>query len=321
MSKGKSVRLFLADGTPGGLVTAEIMNWTGHVIAAPRSDLASLVGREEVARTGVYLLLGDDPDRPGGSVAYVGEGDDVSKRLRSHGRSEEAGGKDFWDRAVVLTSKDTNLTKAHARYLEARIIELAAEAGRVRLLNQTAPDLIPLPEADRSDMEFFVEQARIVLPVLGLNLLRSTRMDMAVASDEAHAGSGSPILSLSSAKVAVDAVAQEVDGEFIVREGSTARARWVATGGHSYKKLRLQLEEEGVLVPVADGSAMTFETDCVFASPSAAAAVVLGRNANGRLEWKVRDTGVTYAQWQERPLDTMAVGMSEPRQWTHRPGR
>jgi hypothetical protein len=69
MSVGKSVRLFLADGTPGGLLTAEIMNWTGHVIAAPRSDMPALLKRPEVGRTGVYLLIGDDPESLTGSLA------------------------------------------------------------------------------------------------------------------------------------------------------------------------------------------------------------------------------------------------------------
>jgi hypothetical protein len=122
MSVGKSVRLFLADGTPGGLLTAEIMNWTGHVIAAPRSDMPALLKRPEVGRTGVYLLIGDDPESLTGSLAYVGEADVIGKRLQTHARPEEQGGKDFWSRAVVLTSKDMNLTKAHARYLESRLI-------------------------------------------------------------------------------------------------------------------------------------------------------------------------------------------------------
>ena len=173
MSTGKSVRLFLADGTPGGLLTAEIMNWTGHIVAAPRSDLAALLKRPETSRTGIYILIGDDPESVGGQMAYVGEGDDVSKRLYQHARPEDQGGKDFWDRAIVITSKDTNLTKAHARYLESRFISLGVQANRAKLTNATAPEPIVLPEADVSDMEYFIEQARIVLPVLGVNIFRS----------------------------------------------------------------------------------------------------------------------------------------------------
>jgi len=173
VSVGRSIRAFLADGTPGGLLTAEIMNWTGHIVAAPRSDLAALLRRPEISRTGVYFLLGDDPEGFGGTLAYVGEGDDAGTRLRQHARTEDQGGKDFWVRAIVLTSKDANLTKAHARYLESSFIALAQQARRSRLLNGTAPPPLPLPESDRSDMEYLIAQAKISLPVLGVNILRA----------------------------------------------------------------------------------------------------------------------------------------------------
>ncbi|GAA2078870.1 GIY-YIG nuclease family protein [Aeromicrobium halocynthiae] len=305
---GKSVRLFLADGTPGGLVTAEIMNWTGHVIAAPRSDLGTLLKRPETSRTGVYVLLGDDPDAPGGTLAYVGEGDDVGKRIAAHHRQEGSGGKDFWDRVVVLTSKDANLTKAHARYLESRFIAVAAEAKRSSLVNGTAPPTLPLPEADRSDMEFFVEQAKIVLPVLGVNLLRSTRLSAQAAAPAVHAspaGAGaSPVFTLTV--TGVDANAQEVDGEFVVRQGSLARPAWSGVS-LSYEKLRQQLETDGSLVLTSDGKHREFAQDVVFASPSAAAAIVLGRSANGRTEWKVDGTQVTYAAWQESLVEAVTA--------------
>jgi len=299
---GKSVRLFLADGSPGGLITAEIMNWTGHVIAAPRSDLATLLRRPEVARTGIYLLLGDDPESPGSTVAYVGEGDDVGKRLTAHARGESTGGKDFWNRAVVLTSKDMNLTKAHARYLEPRMIALAVEAARVRLTNSTAPPTIQLPEADYSDMEFFIEQAKIVLPVLGVNLLRSTRVSPpAPTSGGGSLVTPSPTFTITS-RAGADATAQEVDGEFTVREGSRARSEWVG-GDHSYAELWRRTESSGALPLVPDGSTRVFSRDVVFTSPSAAAAVVLGRTANGRTEWKVQGQRTTYGQWQESLLE------------------
>lgn len=306
---GKSVRLFLVDGTSGGLVTAEIMNWTGHVIAGPRTDLPALVKREESQKTGIYLLLGEDPDSPGGTLAYIGESDVVAKRLVQHARTEKNGGKDFWNRAVVLTSKDMNLTKAHARYLESRLIVLSAAAGRVKLMNGNNPPPVSLPEADRSDMEYFIEQAKIVLPVLGINLLRSTKA-AAVAPSPADGvlGETSPVFRLTSMKAAIDATAQEVDGEFIVREGSRARSEWIG-GDQNYRKLRLQLEGDGTLALAPDGLTMMFTHDYVFASPSAAAAAVLGRNSNGRLEWKVDGSSTTYGEWQESLL---VEAMEEP---------
>ena len=305
MSVGKSVRLFLADGTPGGLLTAEIMNWTGHVVAAPRSDLAALLQRPESRRTGIYILLGDDPNSLGGTIAYIGEGDDVSKRLYQHARPEDQGGKDFWDRAIVLTSKDTNLTKAHVRYLESRFISLAQQANRAVLVNGTAPTPLPLPEADISDMEYFIAQARIVLPVLGVNLLRAVTTPTPTRSkseETASFGESSPVFEMSLKKSGVVATAQEFDGEFTVHESSLARAEWTGVDD-GYKRLREKLDADGTLVPSDDGKAAVFTRSYVFASPSAAAAVVAGRSANGRVEWKVQGSGVSYGSWQSESVD------------------
>jgi hypothetical protein len=107
---GKQIKLFLVDGTPGRLTTAEITNWTGHVMAAGRSDLADLLKRDEAQRTGVYLLLGDDESAVGDTRCYIGEADVVADRLRHHHRE-----RDFWDRVIVITSKDTKCVSGWLR--------------------------------------------------------------------------------------------------------------------------------------------------------------------------------------------------------------
>ena len=84
---GKQVRLFLVDGTVGGLMTAEILNWTGHMLRARRKDLTRIKNREEAQRTGVYVLFGTDEE--GEPAAYIGEGDSVVKRLDSHNAQKE----------------------------------------------------------------------------------------------------------------------------------------------------------------------------------------------------------------------------------------
>lgn len=308
MSPGKSVRLFLAEGTPGGLLTAEIMNWTGHVVAAPRSDLASLLKRPEVERTGVYILLGDDPESLGDQLAYIGESDDVKKRLTQHNRPTDQNGKEFWNRAIVLTSKDANLTKAHVRYLESRFIEIGHAAGRASLTNSTAPTGIALPEADRSDMEYFIEQAKIVLPVLNVNLFRSLATSIPRAEvDVAASSETTPIFEVRQNRANVHARAQEVDGEFTVLEGSTARLTWaVKQQGQGYSDLRVKLENDEVLVRTTDEDLMRFTRDHVFSSPSAASSVVLGRSSNGRTEWVLEGTRTTYGEWQQQGIEASA---------------
>lgn len=175
MTQGRSIRLFLVDGTPNGLLTAEIMNWTGHVLTGPRTKLSELVQRPECGRTGIYFLVGPDPDNSLRPLVYIGESDDVSTRLKQHNRPEVAGpggGKDFWERVCLITSKDQNLTKAHVKYLESLLIKNADDIGRCKLINGTAHEYINLPESDRADMAFFAEQIRTVLPVLGFDFLR-----------------------------------------------------------------------------------------------------------------------------------------------------
>ncbi|RLP68025.1 GIY-YIG nuclease family protein [Mycetocola reblochoni] len=296
---GKQVKLFLVDGTPGGLTTAEITNWTGSVLSARRSDLAELLRREEAERTGAYLLLGEDEDAVGDTRCYVGEADVVATRLRAHAKE-----KSFWSQAVLITSKDTNLTKSHVRYLESRLIELAQQAGRVTLENGTAPPRPRLPEADVSDMEYFLGELQIVLPVLGVNAIRvRAARSQTVVSSPAE----SPVFTLTNKHRTVDARAQQIDGEFIMLSGSVVVPTWHGVGNarstqKAYANYRAQHEglvADGSIV-VESGTARTTR-DIVFGSPSTAGAVALGRSCNGRVEW-VGPEG-SFGAWESRGVE------------------
>ena len=296
---GKQIKLFLADGTPGGLTTAEITNWTGHVLSARRSDLADLLKRDEAQRTGVYLLLGDDEAAVGDIRCYVGEADVVADRLRRQ-RDQE-----FWDRVVVITSKDANLTKAHGRYLESRLISLATQAGRVTLANGTAPPIPALPEADASDMDYFVSQLQIVLPVLGVNAIRVRPSRLVVAPTTIT--NESPVFRLRQPKLGVDARAQQIDGEFTVLAGSLVVPEWHGVGKAastrkayaSYRAQHERLLADGTIV-VEDGRGR-ITRDVVFPSPSTAGAVALGRSCNGRREWIAGSE--TFGGWESRGVE------------------
>lgn len=297
---GKQIKLFLVDGTPGGLTTAEITNWTGHVLSGSRSDLADLLKRDEAQRTGAYILLGDDEAAVGNTRCYIGEADIVAERLRYHQRE-----KDFWDRVVVITSKDANLTKAHGRYLESRLIELGTRAGRVTLENGTAPALPALPEADSSDMDYFVSQLQIVLPVLGVNAIRvPVAKPMAPA---VSAATESPIFRLRHGKLGVDAQAQQIDAEFTVLAGSLVVGAWHGVGKAdstmkayaSYRAQHQQLIANGAIA--VEGAIGRITRNVVFTSPSTAGAVTLGRSCNGRREW-ISPEG-TFGEWESRGVE------------------
>jgi uncharacterized protein DUF4357 len=287
---GTQIRIFLVDGVPTGILTAEIINLSMKFVVAPRSQLARLADRPEAKRTGVYLLVGADPDSPVRDLVYVGEGDNVLNRLLKHNKDES---KEFWTRTVFVTSKDENLTKSHVRYLESRIISLVKLANRARLANDTEPDPTPLPEPDVASMEFFLDQVQMVLPVLGFSFTQQLPSAAALAKES------SPQFTMTP--VGTSATAREVDGEFVVLKGSTARKQgnesWT-----SYRGLREQLMAEGKLAEAGQDGFLVFTEDVPFSSPSAAAAVVYGGNQNGRLAWRTKDGGQTYQQWQEQKL-------------------
>jgi hypothetical protein len=303
MTTGRSLRMFLVDGTSSGLITAEIMNWTGHILTGPRSMLAELLRRNEIARTGVYFLIGSDLENPARVRVYIGETDDVAARLKQHNRSQEQGGKDFWERVCVVTSKDFNLTKAHVKHLESRLLEVASEARRCVLDNGNAPVYGALPEADIADMAFFLEQIRTVLPVIGFDFLRVQPLtsNTKAGSMPTSTSIGSPLFVMEVRKFGVEASARELDGDFIVLAGSTTRDQW-SSEWTGYKPLFDQLVLDGVLSEVIAGL-RKFNTDYAFSSPSAAAAIVSGRPANGRTSWTSQGSGETYAHWQEQQVN------------------
>lgn len=291
---GKHIEVFLVDGNPGGLTTAEIIGWTGHVVAGGRGDLGQFLKRDEATRNGVYLLLGADETAIGGTRCYIGRAEDVGVRLKQH-----VAPKEFWDRFVTVTTRDGNLTEGHWGYLEARLVDLAKSADRVALENLNVPQGRKLSEAQSSDMEAFIEQLQIVLPVLGVNAIR-TRTLKYVALETA------PVFELIRPRHGVNAKAQLIDGEFTMLEGSTVVASWHGVGNalstvKAYASYRAQHERL-----IADGSILVtggvgrLTRAVPFSSPSLAGAIAQGRSCNGRLEWTW--SGGTFGQWESRDI-------------------
>lgn len=298
MAHGKSIKMFLADGSPNGILTAEIINWTGHVLSAPRTKLSELIQREECSRTGIYFLVSYDPENPLYPKVYIGESDDVANRLKQHNRTEEAGGKDFWEKVCLVTGKDQNITKTHIKYLESRLLEIARRNGQCLLMNGTSHGYSKLPESDTADMEYFLEQIQVILPVLGYEFLKEIKhpsFNHLTPSMENITTEPDFYLAIRD----VNARAKIVDGEFYVLQGSQVRKE-VSQPDHNYmKNLRPKLFENNII----SSDTYTFNQDHLFSSPSAAAAVILGRSSNGRRRWKQLGTDLTYEQWQQKQVD------------------
>lgn len=283
--RGFSVNVFLPNGDPEGLKVVEKSNWTGRGLVIPRAMFGESKSREEMGRTGVYLLVG--PSETSSLPAlYVGEGDPIRPRLEQHLKNKE-----FWTHAVAFTSKDSNLNKAHVQRLESRLVELANNAKRCVLDNGNMPAPPSLSESDEAMAEGFLDDVLLCLPILGYSMFE--------AGAAAAARSNEETLHLSAK--GIEASGKDTAAGFVVFARSLAVGNDKVTPSlvnhfPAVKELRDELIRQQVLVPQGDDFLLTI--DYTFSSPSMASSVVLGRTSNGREAWKARD-GRTLKQIQE----------------------
>ena len=298
--KARSINIFLPDGDPDGVKMAQIAMSTIQAIAFRRNQLRRVRDTfPEIERPGVYVLIGADETEPGRLLGYIGESEGVGGRLATHSADSA---RSFWNDTVVLVSKDENLTKSHARYVEASLIRAVSDNPRWTLPNANRPsnDAGKLPLPDRVAMDEFIDQTKTLVGALGWDLFKVVRGPVAPAAQAAEASpSPSPAAAerFSFRGEGFDAEMKiGASGEIIVTSGSKARLRTTPTIPKGTVAMRQMLQDRGVLKPMQDH--LVFETEYAFSSPSAAAAVVTGASANGRIVWKLPD-GRTYADWED----------------------
>lgn len=288
---GRTIRIHLVEGTSSGPLSAEVINWTGRILVVPRTKLSDVASRDEIRRTGVYFLAGPDPEHSTRTRVYIGESDNVLSRLVLHEKDDK---KEFWTNTCIVSSKDENLTKSHVRFLESRLLQMADSANRASISNATRPPAPSMPESDVADMEYFLSQIKLVLPVLGMNFLQPQAQ-----FNEADYQHSADAAEFQISSVGISATAREVDGEFVVLKGSTARKDGTPSWTFC-RELRDDLIASGTLKDM--GAHLQFVENAAFNSPSAAAAVVRAANTNGRTEWKHVVSGDSYAVWQNQKL-------------------
>lgn len=290
-----TLELFFIDGKPDGMLTAEVFGWTGHILVAPRTRLPEALKRKESSFTGVYILLGEENEE---SLAYIGEGESIAARIKSHDAK-----KDWWTRAVLITSAANNLHKAHVQYLESRLVQEGLAAGNTNLENSTNPSLPSLSEASRANMEAFISQLLMVLPAIKVDLFTSkAKPDKHTEKEKSQPSSESPVFELTLKKEGIVATAILEDGEFVVQKGSLARATYIGDRSEKsyYWKHHAKLVEQGILID--QGKHKVFTQSYAFPSTSAAGAVCNGRSTAGPIAWKVKGTKKTYKEWEAETL-------------------
>jgi hypothetical protein len=278
MATPYSIRIFQLDGDPNGVRTIEKSNWTGQGLAFPRALLAEASKRKELKRTGVYVLFGES-DQSSFPAIYVGEGDPILNRLRSHDAS-----KDFWTFGVSFTSKDESLNKAHVQYLESRLIGLASASKRCVIQNGNEPELPSLSEADQADAEAFLQEMLLCLPSIGMGMFQQRASNAASSAELLHIdGKG------------VKASGVDTPEGFLVKKGSRASKQDTPTMAERTKVLRSNLLSMGVLRE--DPDAYVFLQDYLFNSSSSASNIILARYSSGPSNWK-NSSGKTLGEIQ-----------------------
>lgn len=261
---GKTIELFLVNGTADSLVTAELSNWNGKAVKIPRNEVKDCT-REDIRNAGVYFLIcKDEQDK---NAVYIGEAENVQERLIQHIRSDE---DYYWQTAVAFFGNDLN--KASIRYLEHRLVEIAKACCQYEILTKNTYKNTVLKESQIESMEEFIENIQILINTLGYKIL-----------EPKPNASSDTVYFYCSGKEANAKGFVSTNGFTVVKDSQITTNNNPSFVKSNYVKLQNQLIENKIIV---NGK---FVQDYEFASPSAAAAVILGRNSNGQLEWKTAD--------------------------------
>ncbi|WP_294464009.1 GIY-YIG nuclease family protein [uncultured Anaerofustis sp.] len=264
----KSVNILMFDGNPKGIVMCELSNWNGRVYKFSRTHLKEFLKRDDSEYTGVYFLFGKDDMN--NDTVYVGEAEQISNRINQHLKD-----KDYWTEVIVLLSKDNYLNKAHVKYLEHSFYKKAKDEDRAKLINNTVPTKSSVSEYDESMLKEFFDNSLLLISLLGKKVFEHIADEITTINNES--------MMYIKAIRGADAMGMLTSDGFVVFKDSQIASDTTKSISYSLLNLRNKLIEEKVIVDYK------FTKDYLFTSPSLAAAIVMGRNANGRTEWRTKN--------------------------------
>lgn len=279
MAYGKSIELFLANGTADSLITAELSNWNGKAIKIPRIEVPSC-DREDITQAGVYFLFCKEDD--GSESVYIGEAENVKERLVQHLRDFNADKEKYeWNTAVIFIGRDLN--KALIRYLENRLVEIARSCRRYTVLTKNTYKNTVMKESQIAAMEEFIDNIKILINALNYKVL------VPLIHNEPNSTSVDEVL-LYLSRGDYRATGKVTSEGFVVLKGANINEnvspKSVSPG---VVKLRERYIAEGKVVNL-----ITTE-DILFSSSSTAADFILGNSVSGPRTWKDKN-GVTLKE-------------------------
>ena len=272
------IKLFLIEGIADGRWMCELSNWTGKAYKIPRKYVKESSDRLELTNTGIYFLFGKSDEKDTYRV-YIGEAENIYERLITHLKE-----KDFWHECVVFISKDNNLNKAHAKYLENRMYTLAKEANRYQIENSNIPTQSSLSEADQAEMEEFIYNARLLLNAIGHKVLEPTMLSSTKERTEIFIFEGKDY----------KATGTTTSEGFIVFKDS-----YISKKANSSLTKSLLDKRSELLAQNTIDSNFVFTRDFIFSSPSTAASIICGNSTNGKIAWKTSH-GLTLKDYETK---------------------
>ena len=283
MKRGRSVNLYLLDGSVTGAIKYTLPNWTGVVYKIPRTALASCKGREHLQQSGVYFLFGKSTER-NENVVYVGQagirknGEGLLRRILDHAKNPE---KDYWTEAVAITTANNSFGPTEISYLENKFTMLANKAKRYIVKNGNEPNPGNITEEKESELEEFIEYSQVVMGILGHKVF--------VPLDEVTEDTPREnIVRLHLKERGADATGFRTSEGIIVCKGSKVRATATPSCQEWIKKLRRQNSSY-------INSDFVLTRDIPFDSPSTAAGFCVFGSANGRTAW-ITESGKTLKE-------------------------
>ena len=295
---GKNIQLFLMDGDAAGRIKCTLANWTGVAFKIPRTELDKCKDREDLKQSGVYFLFGTS-DETGKGIVYIGQagarknGEGILNRLQEHKRNPE---KDYWTEAIVFTTSNNSLGPTEISYLENRFCNMALKAKRYDVKNGNDPTPGNITEEKESEMEEFIDYAKVIMGTLGHKLFEPVNKPIASSSQTTADETDNDTIELHLERTIKNVGKVEANGAqtsegFVVLQGSRISPIDDDTVPAVIKERRQKalLDENHVL-----------QEDLLFTSPSYAAMFVIGKSANGLTSWKTTD-GRTLKSLEEDP--------------------
>ena len=273
MVYGKTIELFLVNGTADSLIIAELSNCNGKAIKIPRIEVSSCC-RDDITQAGVYFLFCKEDD--GSDSVYIGEAENIKERLVQHLRDYQSEKETYyWSTAVVFIGRDLN--KALIRYLENRFVEIARASKRYLVLTKNTYRNTVMKESQVAVMEEFVDNVKILINALGYKVLEPfVQMDASTTSVDDE------LLYITSGSV--NATGKVTAEGFVVFAGATVNEKM------ALKSLSPgMLKQRQKLFDSSKVKNLITTEDILFSSSSAAADFILGYSVSGPRTWKTKD--------------------------------